>query len=383
MFITREKADLIQQLSPYLVEKIPFGAIYMGTDREKIIWKTPSKLFDVPNFQVGNPLRPGGGAFKCIQNRNEYEERLPRELYGMRLVIHYMPVLEGEDVIGTILLVLPKLHPVHRAFEDFAPIISNMFPEGAVLYMTDFERTTRYQASARFQLADLEEGNKLKAGSAAMEAMQKKAPVRKEFDASVYGVPVLLMNYPLFDEDDSSKVVASFGLALPKASAVQLRQHSSSISNSLEDISSVIEQLAVSANQINENEQKLNDKINTIKQYTAEITEVLNFIKQIADETKMLGLNAAIEAARAGDAGKGFGVVAEEIRKLSDESKQTVIKIKKLTDSINTEVQQTAEWSHSTLTASQEQAAATQEINATIEEITSLSDELAKMAQYM
>lgn len=56
--------------------------------------------------------------------------------------------------------------------------------------------------------------------------------------------------------------------------------------------------------------------------------------ENMADETQMSGLNAAIEAARAGDAGRDFGVVAEEIRKLSDQSKQTAEQIRQLTKTI-------------------------------------------------
>jgi hypothetical protein len=329
MFITREKADVIQQMSPYLIEKIP------------------------------------------------------RDQFGIRMQLHCLPILEDGEATGSIVLVLPRLHPVHRALMDFAPIIANMFPDGAVLYMTDFERSTRYYASEKFQLPDLEEGKALKASEVARESMKTKQPVAREFDASVYGTPVLFMNFPLFDWEIKTKVVASLGLALPKERSVQLRHHSASIARSLEEISAVIEQLAASAGNINENEQKLNGNIKKINHHTGEITEVLSFIKQIADETKMLGLNAAIEAARAGEAGRGFGVVAEEIRKLSDESKQTVAKIRQLTDQINLEVQQTTEFSQANLNSSQEQAAATQEVNASIEEITSLSDELSKMAQDM
>lgn len=59
-----------------------------------------------------------------------------------------------------------------------------------------------------------------------------------------------------------------------------------------------------------------------------------NTILQISSQTNLLALNAAIEAARAGEAGKGFAVVADEIRKLAEESKNTVTKIQQVTKDV-------------------------------------------------
>ncbi len=59
-----------------------------------------------------------------------------------------------------------------------------------------------------------------------------------------------------------------------------------------------------------------------------------NTILEIASQTNLLALNAAIEAARAGEAGKGFAVVADEIRKLAEDSKNTVVKIQKVSDEV-------------------------------------------------
>ncbi|SHJ08251.1 methyl-accepting chemotaxis protein [Clostridium cavendishii DSM 21758] len=65
-----------------------------------------------------------------------------------------------------------------------------------------------------------------------------------------------------------------------------------------------------------------------------QINVLSDTILEISSQTNLLALNAAIEAARAGEAGKGFSVVAEEIRKLAEQSNDTVIEIQKITNTV-------------------------------------------------
>ena len=94
----------------------------------------------------------------------------------------------------------------------------------------------------------------------------------------------------------------------------------------------------------------------------------------------MLGLNAAIEAARAGEAGRGFGVVASEIRKLSQNSKETAVQIMNLTEGIQSSVEKTMDISNSTLANTEQQSAAIEETNASVEEVLALTHELNRLA---
>lgn len=85
------------------------------------------------------------------------------------------------------------------------------------------------------------------------------------------------------------------------------------------------------------------EKVDKLKESTRSIRKILDMLNNITKQTNILSLNATIEAARAGAAGKGFMVVADEIRKLADQSRQSIEVVGSITETIQREIDETVE----------------------------------------
>ncbi|MEW9797179.1 methyl-accepting chemotaxis protein [Alteromonas sp. CYL-A6] len=155
------------------------------------------------------------------------------------------------------------------------------------------------------------------------------------------------------------------------------RHGSEQVSKSLSVIEVLSADMETSSGKVTELAKKVND-----------ITKVLQVIREIAEQTNLLALNAAIEAARAGESGRGFSVVADEVRALAQRTQESTVEIEDLVDVINrsssesvTTMEKSTKQALETLDIARAARKSLEEIASAVEEIKSRNATIASAAE--
>lgn len=170
-------------------------------------------------------------------------------------------------------------------------------------------------------------GDIIPEGTVVKECMDKNKKIIRKVPKEVLGFPYIASGMPVVE---NGEIVGAISFVTPLERQEKLIELSETLSNNLEGLGNVSQSMENTANDlfgIADSVSKATNKLNTNIDATDNIIEI---IQGISKQTNLLGLNAAIEAARVGAEGRGFGIVAEEIRKLAIESADSVKNIEKM-----------------------------------------------------
>lgn len=264
------------------------------------------------------------------------------------------------------------------ALVGILPYIIKALPSDMLLCVTDGKKY--------LQVA---EGQDLKVGITTGSQVIGKATEKciKENRKTIFnvkesdGIPFKGVNVPIHDYDGCPIGTIICGIGRKKQQ--NLNKVAKQLSDSLGQMTLTMTEIAKSAERLSNVGQGLSQETKRLSSKMEETGLIINTIKKISGETNLLGLNAAIESARAGEHGRGFGVVAQEIRKLADSSKQAAEQVNKIILSISSATEDMVQSVEESCGIAQQQAAITEENAASIEQLESLACAVKDMASIL
>lgn len=266
-------------------------------------------------------------------------------------------------------------HPLLQKYLDILPVFHTALPDVG-MGVTDTKKWLHYFPGRKIDIG-ARTGTNINPQEPLANCIRQNIFVEEEVPSQFFGIPFTGIAAPLVH---NGQVVGALAIQLQKQNEKQLRAISDQILQSLDEANDRVESITDNSEGLTKISDKLLTQSTRAIEEVKNTDEVLSFIKRVADQTNLLGLNAAIEAARAGDKGLGFSVVADEIRKLSHETVASTEKIRQTLTNIQNSVNDITASIQEVVAVGHEQVGSTEEISKIFTKIETMNKELNKYA---
>lgn len=260
--------------------------------------------------------------------------------------------------------------------ETFTKLIQEEFD--IAVYLTDKEKCISYYPSKTID-AGVRAGDAIREDEPVYDIIHRGISVNSVVPKEVFGFAFKGIGGPIKDREGN--IIGS--LALARNLERELK-----ISETSENLFSIMEELAASTLEIASMAQSISLHLGDIENMTEKTVEniskadtVISGIKAIASQSNLLAINAAIEAARVGEAGKGFSVVAGEMRKLSSLSNDSALQVSEMLNEMKSSIEHVKNAINEISGESKNQAETTSQISIAIEEVTKSSETLVELSK--
>ncbi|WP_046180118.1 methyl-accepting chemotaxis protein [Domibacillus tundrae] len=192
---------------------------------------------------------------------------------------------------------------------------------------------------------------------------------------NVYGIPINATAFPVTDE--RGKVVGALAFGFPLDTQQKIAQYMGTVKSIIDSLQDKVYIIASHSEELAAASEEVKGQSKIALEDSKKTHSVIEFICSVSRQTNLLGLNASIEAARSGQYGAGFNVVAQEIRKLSSETSHATESIEEALRNITGNINNLMENMTQINGASNDQANLVQDFRVIIEKLNAVSDEMS------
>lgn len=271
-----------------------------------------------------------------------------------------------------------QLDPCLQHMIRFAPLLKQLFTADVLISISDLEKVVFNVDSKELNLGN-ELNRQLSDNDPMVSVMRSNRAQVMNIGKEYYGLDIKVEIVPLVNE--AGLVVGSLAVTSSIQNRVDLAEISNQFTNSSEEIGASTVELTASALNLSDYMESISEAQENLVHQVNDSSKILDMINSVAKSTRILGFNAGIEAARSGEHGKGFSVVAKEITKLADQSGDAVNEIRQLLDAMKEKVNEVTQSVHNTMQITETQSNSIHEISTSIQQLTDIAEKIDELAK--